>query len=107
MILRRCIGGLARRFVPAMLVLLVSIDAAFQSCAYVPVWWLTGRGHPPDPRETISGFLGRYAARGNPVATPLAAFVDALFRLLTFGFETDHCRAAFLREQARRDLTCS
>ena len=91
--------GMDARFGPAMLALLVAIDQLAQVVLVAPWWWLTGSGRKPDPDETISGLLGRHAAWGWRWAKICAWLVDALFYVLTFGFERDHCRTVYLRER--------
>lgn len=83
-----------------MLCLLVCIDQLAQ-CFLKGLWWVvTGRGVCPDPDETISGVLGRYAARGDRWAVFPAAFVDGLFLILTLGHERNHCASVLFSESA-------
>ena len=73
------------------LAVLVCVDQLAQTLC-VGLWWcLTGRGHCPDPDETVSAFLGR--ARGKWAVLP-AVIVDALFLILTLGRERNHCARA-------------
>jgi hypothetical protein len=51
-----------------------------------------------EPRETLSGIAGRYAAKGTLVARAVAAAIDALH-----WWEPDHCYVTFRLEQDLRD----
>lgn len=82
-----------------LIVLLIAAD----QCAHVllagPKYVLRG-GPRPDPDETISGKVGRMAARGRRWALACEWMIDGLFRLI--GARAGHCRAAAAREQARK-----
>lgn len=88
----------AGRWAAFALVFLICVDQLLQTIFVGTWWWLTGRGHVPDPDETISGFLGRHMALGHGWATFPAALTDALFLALTLGRERHHCLRVFVHE---------
>lgn len=82
-----------------LLSLLIALDQFVHVLLAGPKYILIG-GARPDPDETISGKVGRSAARGKRWARVAEWIIDGLFRLLGAG--RGHCRAAAAREQARK-----
>lgn len=87
-----------KRLPSFMLMLLISIDQFLQTL-FVGLWWtLTGKGHLPNPDETVSGFLGRHEGRWWAVLPTV--LIDAMFLILTLGRERNHCAVTARREGA-------
>lgn len=82
-----------------LLVLLIALDQLAHVLLAGPKYIIVG-GPRPDPDETISGKVGRMAARSKRWALAAEWIIDGLFRLIGAG--RGHCRAAAAREQARK-----
>lgn len=83
----------------ALLSILIGIDQLCLSVIMLP-FTMAGIAPVNDPDETISGILGRRQHKA--WARPFAAFVDALFLIISLGEEREHCRLAAEREAMRR-----
>jgi len=84
-----------------ILAILVAFDQLCQTALVAP-FSLLGLAGIPDPDETVSGILGR-RSQDQLWAHALSLPIDALFLILTFGVERNHCQLAAERE-ARRNI---
>lgn len=74
----------------SLLAWLVTIDQLVYVTIAVP-FTIAGLSPVPNAKHTISGVLGGRAAAGQAWARWGAAFVDALFLMITLGEERNHC----------------
>lgn len=86
-----------------LICLLVAADQLAHMILAGPKFLIVG-GPVPNPDETISGKVGRLAARGKRWARLCEPVIDGLFRLV--GADAGHCRAAAAREAQRSRQDC-
>jgi len=89
-----------RRLGETALSVLIALDQLLQTLFTAP-FALAGMAAIPDPDATISGLLGRHAAKDRKWAKFAAVLVDVLFLVLTLGRERNHCQRTALREAHR------
>lgn len=82
--------------------LLVTLDQLAHMLGAGPKYILVG-GPRPNPDETVSGKVGRMAAKGHKWAVACEWAIDGLFRLIGAG--KGHCRKVAAREAGRGALS--